>query len=168
MLKLFQWSPRKFFVFFFIQTIQKQIYVANKLLCRNCLRKTLLQRSYLITKCNQKIFRSLAVVTCDRDRILLLFLMLIISIIILVITTHSIKIATDTLHIPSIIAFLTSSSLKKMHLCLQCSCTEYLVTPDVKPLYDKTWFTIYKITRVIYDYAKPHWLQRKWTYPMKV
>ena len=113
MLKLFQLSPRKFFVFFFIQTIQKQIYVANKLLCRNCLRKTLLQRSYLITKCNQKIFRSLAVVTCDRDRILLLFLMLIISIIILVITTHSIKIATDTLHIPSIIAFLTSWSLKR-------------------------------------------------------
>ena len=113
MLKLFQWSPRKFFVFFSIQTIQKQIYVANKLLCHNCLRKTLLQRSYLITKCNQKIFRSLAVVTCDRDRILLLFLMLIISIIILVITTHSIKIATDTLHIPSIIAFLTSWSLKR-------------------------------------------------------
>ena len=113
MLKLFQLSPRKFFVFFFIQTIQKQIYVANKLLCRNCLRKTLSQRSYLITKCNQKIFRFLAVVTCDRDRMLLLFLMLIISIIILVITTHSIKIATDTLHIPSIIAFLTSSSLKR-------------------------------------------------------
>ena len=99
--------------FFFIQTMHKQIYVAKKLLCRNCLRKMLSQRSYLITKCNQKIFRFLVVVTCDRDRMLLLFLMLIISIIIFVITTHSIKIATDTLHIPSIIAFLTSASLKR-------------------------------------------------------
>ena len=109
----FVYGWQAFLSFFFIQTMHKQIYVANKLLCRNCLRKMLSQRSYLITKCNQKIFRFLVVVTCDRDRMLLLFLMLIISIIILVITTHSIKIATDTLHIPSIIAFLTNSSLKR-------------------------------------------------------
>ena len=66
------------------------------------------RRCYLIAKCNQKSISSLAVVTYNRDRIMLiLFLMLITRIIILVIKAHY------TLDIPTIIAFLTSSSWKK-------------------------------------------------------
>ena len=117
------------------------------------------RRCYLIAKCNQKSISSLAVVTYNRDRIMLiLFLMLITRIIILVITAHY------TLDIPTIIAFLTSSSWKK-------PCTFFYVVRAQNlwwHLIERHQDLIYKITRVIYGYATQHWLQTIWTCPMKI